>query len=136
MDDLIASMKISASGMRAQGTRIRVVSENIANVDSLPTRPGDAPYQRKTILFKNELDKQLGADLVRVDKIGLDKSDFRKSYNPGHPAADDEGYVLSPNVNSLIETMDMREAQRSYEANLNVIRASRQMLQSTIDLLR
>ena len=136
MDDLLSSMKISASGLRAQGTRVRVVAENLANVESSADATGGEPYRRKTILFKNEMDKQLGAALVAVDKIGLDKSDFKKIYDPGHPAADDAGYVLAPNVNSLIEIMDMREAERSYEANLNVIRASKAMLRSTIDLLR
>lgn len=136
MDDLISSMKVSASGLKAQGTRLRVVSENIANVDSLPTRPGEEPYRRKVILFSNEMNKQLGAELVNVDKIGLDKSDFKKAYKPGHPGADEAGYVQVPNVNSLVEVMDMREAQRSYEANLNVIRASKSMLQSTINVLR
>ncbi len=136
MDDLFKSMKISGSGMRAQGTRLRVISENIANANSLPTQPGDKPYQRKVVLFKNELDRNIEADLVRVDKVRPDRSDFKKRYDPNHPAADDTGYVLTPNVNSLLESMDMREAQRSYEANMNVIRASKEMLTKSIEILR
>lgn len=136
MDDLLKSIHIAASGMKAQGTRLRVVSENIANADSLPTGPGDQPYRRKTITFKNVLDREVGANKVKVDKIGTDGSDFKKAYNPGHPAADKNGYVLKPNVNTMIEMMDMREAQRSYEANLNAISSSKRMLSSTIDVLR
>jgi len=136
MDDLFKSMKISGSGMRAQGTRLRVISENIANANSLPTQPGDKPYQRKVVLFKNELDRNIEADLVRVDKVRPDRSDFKKRYDPNHPAADETGYVLAPNVNSLLESMDMREAQRSYEANMNVIRASKEMLTKSIEILR
>lgn len=136
MDDLFKTFKISASGMKAQGTRLRVISENVANAESLPQTPGAAPYRRKTILFKNVLDKNVGMNTVRVDQIGTDRSDFVKKYDPGHPGADAQGYVQTPNVNMLVEMMDMREAQRSYEANLSVIRSSRTMLQSAIDVLR
>ena len=135
-DELIRTMRISAAGMKAQGTRLRVISENLANADSLPQAPGQQPYRRKIIGFSNELDKSLGLESVRVDKIYEDRSEFNKSYEPGHPAADDDGYVLTPNVNSLVEMMDMREAQRSYEANLSVIKSTKEMLKSTIDLLR
>ena len=135
-DDLFKAMSISAAGMKAQGTRLRVISENVANADSLPQDPNQLPYQRKVITFKNELDRSTGVDTVRVDKITTDKSNFEKQFDPNHPAADENGYVLTPNVNTLVEMMDMREAQRSYEANLSVIKASRGMLQITIDVLR
>ena len=135
-DDLFKAMSISAAGMKAQGTRLRVISENVANADSLPQDPSQLPYQRKVVTFKNELDRSTGVDTVRVDKITTDKSNFEKQFDPNHPAADENGYVLTPNVNTLIEMTDMREAQRSYEANLSVIKASRSMLQSTIDVLR
>ena len=136
MDDLLKTMRISAAGMKAQGTRLRVISENIANAESLPQSPGELPFRRKTVTFKNELDRSTGVDLVRIKKIGTDRSDFQKRHDPGHPAADADGYVLTPNVNMLIEMMDMREAQRSYEANLNVIKSSKAMLQKTIEILR
>ena len=136
MDELMKSLRVAAAGMRVQGTRLRVISENIANASSLPTEPGDLPYRRKVVTFKNELDRKLGVTSVRVNKIGLDRSDFQKKYMPGHPAADAEGFVLGPNVNTLIEMMDMREAQRSYEANLSVIKASKEMLSSTVQVLR
>ena len=137
MDDLFRSMRISTAGMRVQGTRLRVIAENIANADSLPTRPGEIPYRRKTILFKNELDKELGVSTVRVHRIKEDGiAQFQKSFDPAHPAADENGYVLRPNVNGLIESMDMREAQRSYEANINTVRASKKMLEQTIGILR
>jgi flagellar basal-body rod protein FlgC len=136
MDDLFKTFKISASGMKSQGTRLRVISENIANADSLPQSPGGTPYRRKTITFRTALDKSVGADLVEVNKIGTDRGEFVKKFDPNHPGADSDGYVLTPNVNPLIEMMDMREAERSYEANLNVIRSSRSMMQSAIDLLR
>ena len=135
-DDLFKSMSISAAGMKVQGTRLRVISQNVANADSLPQDPSQLPYQRKVVTFKNELDRKTGVNMVRIDKITTDKSNFEKQFDPNHPAADENGYVLTPNVNTLIEMMDMREAQRSYEANLSVIKASRSMLQSTIDILR
>lgn len=134
--DLVNSLHIAASGMKAQSDRLRVVSENIANADSLPTRPGEDPYRRKVISFRSELDRELGADKVEVYKYGYDTSDFKKKYDPGHPAADAEGYVLTPNVNTVMEMVDMREAQRGYEANLNMIEVSKGMLQRTVDMLR
>ena len=136
MDDLISSLKISAAGMKVQGTRLRVISENLANADSLPTGPGKSPYRRKNIQFQNILDRELGLNLVKVKKIGVDKSEFNRRFDPGHPAADEKGYVQTPNVKTLIEVMDMREAQRSYEANLTAIRTARSMMRRTIDLLR
>ncbi len=136
MDDLLKTFKISAAGMRAQGTRLRVISENVANADSLPRAPGEEPYRRKVVTFRNELDRRVGLNTVRVDNIRPDKSEFNKQFNPNHPAADADGYVLTPNVNGLIEMTDMRQAQRSYEANLSVIKASKAMLNATIDILR
>ena len=135
-DELISSLRISAAGMRAQGTRLRVIAENIANANSLPTEPGGQPYQRKLVSFKNQLDKELGLETVRVRKVIPDRSEFARRFDPSHPAADADGYVLAPNVNILIEMMDMREAQRSYEANLTAMRSARTMMQSTIRLLR
>lgn len=134
--DLVNSLHIAASGMKAQSDRLRVVSENIANADSLGTKPGEAPYRRKVISFRNHLDKELGVDKVQVYKYGVDKSEFETKYDPGHPAADAEGYVQVPNVNTVLEMVDMREAQRGYEANLNVIEVSKGMLQRTVDMLR
>lgn len=136
MDDLLKTFKISAAGMKVQGTRLRVISENIANADSLPRVPGEMPYRRKLVTFKNELDRRIGLDTVRVDHVRPDPKEFEKKFEPNHPAADADGYVLVPNVNSLIEMSDMREAQRSYEANLTVIKSTRAMLNATIDILR
>jgi flagellar basal-body rod protein FlgC len=134
--DLNDSLFIAAAGMRAQGERLRVISENLANADSVSEKSGGDPYRRKTISFKNALNKELGIDTVQVKKIGVDQSDFRKKYDPGNPAADKSGYVTLPNVNTLVELTDMREAERSYEANLKTIEAARTMLQRTIDILR
>jgi len=133
--DLLKAIHTSASGMKAQGVRLRVISENIANQDSVGTTKGGDPYRRKTIVFKNVLDKETSAKLVHVSKIGRDDSDFKLAYEPYHPLADDAGYIKRPNVNGLIEMMDMREAQRSYEANLTAIESSKSMIQRTIDLL-
>lgn len=133
---LIKSMFIAASGMRVQGTRLRVVSENIANANSLPTVPGEDPYRRKVILFREELNRSIDANVVEVHRIDNDRRPFNLRHDPSHPAANSEGYVLTPNVNSLIEMTDMREAQRSYEANLGVIESSRGMITRTLDILR
>ena len=131
------AMTISASAMRVQGTRIRVISENIANSDTTGQAPGSDPYMRQQISFKNELDKDIGHKIVQVDAIEADdKTPFPLEYMPNHPAADENGYVKMPNVNSLVEMMDVREAQRSYEANLGMVEQSRNMMQRTIDLLR
>jgi flagellar basal-body rod protein FlgC len=134
--DLNRAMTISAAGMKVQGTRLKVIAENLANANSTGETPQDLPYRRKTVTFRNVLDRELGASTVRVAGIGVDPSDFQRRYDPAHPSADGDGYVLYPNVNSVIEAVDMREAQRSYEANLNVIETSRTMLTRTIDLLR
>jgi flagellar basal-body rod protein FlgC len=136
LDDLNKSALIAVSGMKAQAERMRVVSENLANADSLPTTPDGSPYRRKTISFRDVLDKTAGADVVKVNKVDVDRSEFQKKYDPKHPAADSSGYVLAPNVNPLIELMDMREAQRSYEANLNVVSVSKSMLAKTVDMLK
>ena len=134
--DLIRAMKISAAGMKAQGARLRTISENIANADSLPTAPGEKPYLRKVVTFKNELDRNLGAELVKVDSVRPVETGLQQRFEPTHPAANKDGYVDIPNVNSLVEMMDMREAQRSYEANLSVIEVSKSMIQGTIGLLQ
>ena len=134
--DLFKSMVIAASGLRAQTGRMRVISENIANAESTATQAGGNPYRRKIPTFRSEIDRALEANTIAMGKVRLDPTDFRTKYEPGHPAADANGYVKYPNVNSLIEMNDMREAQRSYEANLNVIGATRRMLQRTIDLLK
>ena len=134
--DLERSMLISARGMKAQGTRVRIVSENLANAQSTAANPGASPYRRKVVFFRNAFDRELGTNVVRVHKIKNDRSPFNLRYEPSHPAANADGYVLYPNVNSLVEITDIREAQRSYEANLNVLNMSRQMIQRTVDILR
>lgn len=134
--DLSRALDISAAGMSAQTTRLRVIAENLANQDSTGSTPGANPYRRKTVTFANRLDRALGVDLVQVDRIGHDQSDFPLRYDPSHPAADARGYVKTPNVNSFIEVMDMREAERSYNANLAVMQSTRGMLERTIDFLK
>ncbi len=134
--DFLKSMQIAASGLRAQTGRMQVIAENVANADSTATRPGGDPYRRKIPTFRSEVDRALEANTVTMGKTRRDPTDFRTKYEPGHPAADLNGYVKYPNVNSVIELNDMREAQRSYEANLNVIGATRRMVQRTLDLLR
>ncbi len=137
MSDLYGAMTISAHGMKAQSQRVRVIAENMANADTAANKPGADPYRRQIITFKNEMDRAKGMDLVQVDKIRDDmKRDFTLKYMPEHPGADEKGYVKMPNVDAIIETMDMREAQRSYEANLGMIDQSRNMIMQTIDLLR
>jgi flagellar basal-body rod protein FlgC len=134
--DFLKSMAIAAAGLKAQSGRMRVIAENIANADSTAQRPGGNPYRRKIATFRSEMDRALEAQTVAMGKVRPDPTDFRTKYEPGHPAADAKGYVQYPNVNSLVEMTDMREAQRSYEANLNVIGATRRMIQRTIDLLK
>jgi flagellar basal-body rod protein FlgC len=126
--DLNKTLQISAAGMRAQGERLRVVAENLANASSTGETPNDLPYRRKVVFFKNELDRALGVDKVELKKVSVDNSQFQRRYEPGNPSANAEGYVLYPNVNPIVETMDMREAERSYEANLNVVDAAKSML--------
>ena len=134
--DFLRTMSIAASGLRAQAGRMRIISENIANADSTPTAPGGNPYRRRMPTFVSEVDRALGARVVELGRVATDTSDFRTKYEPGHPAADRNGYVKYPNVNTLVEMTDMREAQRSYEANVNVISATRRMIQRTIDILK
>jgi flagellar basal-body rod protein FlgC len=134
--DLSKTLKISASGMQAQNARMRTIAENLANADSLAETPGADPYRRKMVTFKTVLDRASGVELVRPDRVVRDKSDFQKRFDPNHPAADADGYVQAPNVNSLIEVMDMRQAQRGYEANLSVIEVAKSMILRTIDILR
>ena len=136
MDDIIRTMRISGSGMRAQGQRLRVIAQNIANANSLPQEPNENPYRRKILTFRNEFDRAVGLEMVKVNRVRADMSEFNRRYEPSHPAADAEGYVLTPNVNTIIEMTDMREAQRSYEANMNVIKTSKSMLNSALELLR
>jgi len=136
MVDLVNSIYIANSGMKAQGDRLRVVAENIANVDSIGTKPGDLPYRRKVVAFKNVLDRELGVNRVEVSKVGVDNSDFGLKYDPSHPAANDKGYIQTPNVNLMIEMVDMREARRGYEANIDVVEVSKGMLQQTVGMLR
>jgi flagellar basal-body rod protein FlgC len=134
--DFLKTMTIAAFGLRAQAGRMRIISENIANADSTPSAPGADPYRRKIPTFQSEFDRAVGVRVVEMGKVEKDTSDFRMKYEPGHPAADKNGNVRYPNVNPLIEMTDMREAQRSYEANVNVITATRRMLQRTIDILK
>jgi len=134
--DLMKSIMIAASGLKAQSGRMRVISENLANAQSTAQNPQSDPYRRKMVTFENVYNRELGAQEVRAGKIKFDQSDFGRRYEPGHPAADAAGYVKMPNVNSLVEMMDMRQAQLSYEANLNVLRSARNMAASTLDVLR
>jgi flagellar basal-body rod protein FlgC len=134
--DFIKTLTIAATGLRAQAGRMRIISENIANADSTPQRPGSDPYRRKIATFRSELDRTIDTRVVELGKVQTDSSDFRLKYEPGHPAADVNGNVKYPNINSVIELTDMREAQRSYEANINVITATRRMIQRTIDILK
>ena len=136
VSDFTRSMGIATSGLRAQAGRMRVISENIANADSTGSTPGADPYRRKVPTFVSQLDRTLDARTVGMGKIVPDNSDFRTKYEPSNPAADQNGYVKYPNVNPLIEMTDMREAQRSYEANLNIIGATRRMIQRTLDILK
>ena len=137
MDQLFDTLTTSAYGMRAQGERTRMISENIANSNTAANEPGQDPYTRKVITFKNELDRTYGQKLVKVEDITEDRpEEFPLKYMPDHPGADAQGYVRMPNVNMLIEVNDMREAQRSYEANLGMIEQTRSMMMRTIDLLR
>ena len=134
--DLDRALSISAAGMAAQSTRLRVVAENIANRDSVGQSPGADPYRRKTVSFGSRLDRDLGAETVRVSRIGVDQRAFQERFEPGHPAADARGYVKTPNVDSMVENMDMREANRSYSANLSVLETTRGMLMRAIETLR
>jgi flagellar basal-body rod protein FlgC len=136
MDQLTAALKISGSGMQAQSTRMRVVSENLANAQSTGRTPGADPYRRKTVTFAEEMDRAMGTPTVIVKDIGADRSPFSVQHDPGNPAADANGNVKMPNVNVLIELSDLRQANRSYSANVEAITQARSMLTMNIDLLR
>ncbi len=135
-DPLLAPLSVAASGLHAQSERMLIAAQNIANARTTGKAPGADPYRRKTISFVSELDRQTGVEVVRVARYGTDPSPFRVEYNPGHPAADRNGYVKLPNVNTLIETADLRDANRMYQANLQVVRQAREIVSMTIDLLR
>jgi flagellar basal-body rod protein FlgC len=134
--DFLKSLAIAASGLRAQAGRMRVLSENIANADSTASQPGGDPYRRRIPTFRSEMDRTLNAQVVALGRVRTDPTDFRVKYEPGHPAADANGNVKYSNINSLIEMTDLRDAQRSYEANVNVISASRRMIQRTLEILK
>jgi flagellar basal-body rod protein FlgC len=134
--DFMKSLAIAASGLRAQAGRMSVISENIANADSTPSTPGGDPYRRKIATFQFEVDRALGGQVVSLGPVRTDPSDFQVKHEPGHPAANANGDVKYPNVNPLIEMTDLREAQRSYTANINVISATRAMIQRTLDILK
>ena len=134
--DFLKTISVAASGLKAQSGRMRVIAENIANADSTAERPGGDPYRRKIVSFARHFDRELDANVVELGRIRADRSDFKSKYEPGNPAADQNGNVKLPNVDPLVETVDMREAQRSYEANLNLITATRRMISRTLDILR
>ena len=136
MTDMNAALNVAASGLRAQTARMKVIAENIANANSTAPNPGADPYQRKVSVFGQVLNRENGTTEVKMTKAQRDTSDFRLRYDPTHPGANAEGYVKLPNVNTLIESLDMREAQRAYEANLNVVESARAMMSRTLDLLR
>jgi flagellar basal-body rod protein FlgC len=136
LDPLRSISAIAASGMHAQSHRLKVTAENVANANSTGTTPGEEPYRRKTITFAEMLDRTTGATLVQVERIGRDQSDFPLRHDPAHPAADENGYVRTPNVSSIIEMNNMREAARSYEANMNMYEAARTMRRQMLDLLK
>ena len=134
--NLSVSADIAVSGMKAQSERLRIISENMANADSIGISPGEDPYRRQVVTFKDYIDKETGAKMVKVDKVVPDESQFPLKYDPNHPAANAEGYVAMPNVNPLIEMMDLKEAQRSYDANLSMMQTARDMNSKVLDLLK
>jgi flagellar basal-body rod protein FlgC len=134
--DFLKALVSAASGLKAQSGRMRVISENIANADSTARTPEGSPYRRRVPTFEAELDRTTQAQVVKLGRVRVDLSEFPTRYDPNHPAANAEGYVQTPNVNTLVEAMDMRTAQRSYEANLNVIQSTRNMISRTLDILR
>jgi flagellar basal-body rod protein FlgC len=136
IDPIDASLRIAASGLEAESTRLRVVSENLANANSTASSPNANPYTRKLVTFDSEMDRASGAELVHVKNINFDKTQYPAEYDPGNPAADSKGFVKMPNVNMIIEMADMREANRSYSSNLQVVKQARELFTMTIDLLR
>jgi flagellar basal-body rod protein FlgC len=134
--DFLKSLTSAASGLKAQSSRMRVIAENIANADSAPTAPGAEPYRRKIPTFRSQVDRETGASEIETGRVRRDTAPFRTKYEPGNPNANARGEVAMPNVNGLIENMDMREAQRSYEANLNMITATRRMVAKTLEILK
>ena len=136
MDPLNTIAKIAASGMTAQTDRLRIVSENVANADSTGTTPGADPYRRKTVTFAQMLDRDTGATGVEIGQVGRDDTPFQLDYDPSHPAADANGYVKRPNVDPVLEMANMREASRSYEANMNLFEAGRRMRGQMLDMLK
>lgn len=136
IDPIEAAIQVATSGLQAQSTRLRVVAENLANANSTSPVPGGDPYARKTVTFEDEMDRTAGVDLVRVKDVGTDTTPFKIEYDPSNPAADERGYVKMPNVNIIEEMADMREANRSYTADLEVVKQGRQLYTMTIDLLR
>ncbi|WP_306118266.1 MULTISPECIES: flagellar basal body rod protein FlgC [unclassified Roseitalea] len=136
MDPLSAALKVAGSGLQAESVRLRVVSENIANANSTGDTPGEVPYGRKLVSFRTIMDRSAPGAMVEIDRIALDRAPFMQEFNPSHPAADDQGYVKLPNVNALVEIADMREANRSYQANLQVLKQARELISMTIDLMR
>jgi flagellar basal-body rod protein FlgC len=134
--DLNSAMSVAAAGMKVQAVRLRVTAENLANAESTARTPGGDPFRRKTVSFADHRDRATGLELVEIDRHGVDRSEFPLRHEPGHPGANEQGYVKYPNVNPLIELSDMREAQRTYEANLNALQLARSMIGRTLDLLR
>ncbi|MQX35224.1 flagellar basal body rod protein FlgC [Roseospira navarrensis] len=136
MDDLKSVTRIAVAGMKVQAERLRVISQNLANADSVGQRPGETPYRRKLITFEDAMDREMGLRSVHVRGVTEDMSPFPKRLDPSHPAADADGYVMMPNVDPLVEMMDMREAQRSYEANMSTISVAREMAKRTLEMLK
>jgi flagellar basal-body rod protein FlgC len=136
IDPIEAAIDVATSGLEAHSTRMRIISENLANAESTASTPGANPYTRKTVSFEDEVDQASGADLVKVKAIGLDRSPYRVEYDPGNPAADKNGFVKLPNVNLITEMADMREANRSYSANIQVVKQARELFTMTVDLMR
>ncbi|QEO16890.1 flagellar basal body rod protein FlgC [Acetobacter vaccinii] len=134
--DFSNTIGISADGMRVQSARLRVAAENLANKDTTGLTPGSDPYRRKTITFKETLNRETGVAGVKVQRIGQDNSAFETKYDPSNPVADAKGYVKTPNVSTMIEIMDTHEAQHSYEANLNTMQITRSMMTRTINLMK
>lgn len=135
-DALNSAIRSSVAGMRAQSERIKVIAENIANSQVTGTHPRMDPYRRKQVTFTNRLDEELGAEVVKLGSIMLDKSDFILKYEPNHPAADEKGYVKYPNVNPVLESIDLKEADRSFNGNLSALEISKANQAKIIDLMR